>query len=428
MADIKVPLHNTDAEEAVLGSVLIDHEAMRFVEKILTPADFYNESNMELYRACLNVYKRLEAVNQITVAQELSRLGKVEFCGGAARLSYLPSICPTSLDAEYYADIVKRLSIYRQVVDTGKMIVSIAEKQEPDIEKTFECISDQIDKVRKTNLVSKKIVTPTGAADILMEMIEKYNTPGNYISTGFIDLDKVCVGFFPSELTVIGARPSVGKTQIMIDIAENVASQGRKVLFCSVEMKLYQILERKVARELNITVEDIRRKGFNAEQAAKVSDVAGLVSEGNISYLADGTGTKDIYAALEASPPDIVMVDYLQILSDCWGDDESQNIRTGKAMRKLKAMAKAFNVHFVVASQLNRLLELRGDKHPTMSDLRDSGNIEQDADIVWLLYRDDDSPEVMEVKQAKNRQLGSKEAQKILWHAQKRRYVNMWDR
>ena len=162
----------------------------------------------------------------------------------------------------------------------------------------------------------------------------------------------------------------------------------------------------------------------------RVYELAGQISQSNISYLAQGTGSGDIYAEVsrlkKTTGVDIVFVDYLQFLKDCWEHGENQNVRTGRAMKSLKSIAVDFDVHVVVASQLNRALELRStdNRRPNLSDLRDSGNIEQDADIVWLLYRSDDEPHLLEVKQAKHRQLGSAPAVKLLWNMKTYRYVD----
>ena len=427
MADI-IP-RNQAAEESVLGSIIIDGDCVALLSRILKASDFFYDINADIYTAALNTYKRLEKINQITIGQELQRLGKLESCGGVAQLSHLISICPTSLDAEYYADIVRSLATDRKIIKVADEIKKLGEEQEPDTGKLFEKINKKLSDIHNSSVVSKSVITPMDAGNIVMDLVNEYNNPEYSMPTGYLDLDNICTGFYPGELTVIGSRPSLGKTQIMMDIAEAL-SKKHKVLFCSVEMSVKHILERKVSSGLQVSIRHLRREGLDDDGMTRVYELAGQISQSNISYLAQGTGSGDIYAEVsrlkKTTGVDIVFVDYLQFLKDCWEHGENQNVRTGRAMKSLKSIAVDFDVHVVVASQLNRALELRStdNRRPNLSDLRDSGNIEQDADIVWLLYRSDDEPHLLEVKQAKHRQLGSAPAVKLLWNMKTHRYVD----
>lgn len=429
MEDSKIMPHDLDAEEAVTGSLLVDGDCIRLVSKIIKPTDFYYEHNSVVYQSCLNLYERREAINTITVARELDRLGKLAEIGGAAHLSHLVSICPTSLDAEHYADIIRRLSICRQVIAMSDQVAAIGYNQEPDSDLMLSQISEKLETLRKENLHSKKLITPRETGDVILNLISTYNQPDNAIGSGFYDLDIVTTGFYEGEMTILGARPSVGKTQIMLDMAENMATRTIKVLFCSVEMSIIQIMERKVSRNLKVPIRILRHKGLSENQMDAIATLAGQASETSIYYLTEGTSVIDIERELsiltETTGVDILFVDYLQRLKDCWEGKENMNIRTGRVSWALKSMAKEYDIPVIVASQLSRASEVRENKRPTLADLRDSGAIEQDADNVLLLYRDEESPDYMEVKQAKNRQLGEHTAIKLLWNHELRRYVNI---
>jgi replicative DNA helicase len=231
----------------------------------------------------------------------------------------------------------------------------------------------------------------------------------------------------------------VGKTQLMLDIAEEVANQNKTVLFCSVEMSMEAILERRVAREMGISVLELREKGLNQEQRDKLINMAGYNSERSIYYMSNGAATSDIFNEAQKLKDniglDIIFIDYLQFLKDCWQNDrENQNVRVGKASKTLKTIANELKIPVIVASQLNRQLEHRTqeERHPTLADLRDSGNIEQDADVVFLLDREsitdkdgyvDDTTLV--VKMAKNRQMGTAPAVKLKYSLKTKRYESI---
>jgi replicative DNA helicase len=428
LAEMKLLPSNPDAEEAVIGSLVINGDMVNPVSKIIKPQDFYFESCRYIYEAALSLYHRREGINQVTLGQELSRAGNLEIIGGAARLSYLASICPTSLDAEFYADIVRRLSVCRQTILAGEKISALGYEESPETDKMLANITDVVESLKKGNTISKHLVTPVDSANVVMNLIEIYQQEDNAIASGFYDLDRITTGFYKGELTIIGARPSVGKTQIMLDMAENMADRKTKILFCSVEMNMMQIMERKASRRLQIPVHTLRRRELDTAQLCSLSELAGEVSVSPIYYLAGNASSGDIEnevgKMVDTTGLDIVFVDYLQRLTDCWDGRENMNIRTGKVSWTLKTIAQKYKIPVIAASQLNRGLETRENKRPTLGDLRDSGAIEQDADNVLLLYRADDNPSYLEIKQAKNRQLGETPAISLLWHKDFRRYVD----
>jgi len=423
----KIMPHNVEAEDGLLGALLLDGSAIKLVAEKIKPEDFWAEENSMIYNACLNLGKRREAINQITVAQELDRQGELESCGGASYLSHLISVCPTPLDIEYYADIVRRLSTCRRMIDVGAQIASLAYDSPVDINDMIDKGFNLFDSYRKDNITFDELITPHQAADNVLELIDKYNEPGHAIEWGFKDIDNITTGIYP-EFIIIGARPSVGKTQLMKDIAENIAKQGKTILFASAEMSISALMERKIARELGISVREIRRDGIPDEYMGRIVELSGQVSESKIYYLPRGVSSGDVYNQVrrmkETIGLDILFVDYLQFLTDCWVGRENQNVRVGVVCKRLKSIVNDFDIPVVVASQLNRTLEYRSqeNKKPTLADLRDSGNIEQDADVVLLLWRDEDDDRILEVKMAKHRQLGSAPAIKLVWLPERNRY------
>jgi replicative DNA helicase len=306
----------------------------------------------------------------------------------------------------------------------GQKIMSIGSEDDPDVDNAIARAMATMDSIKKA-AVSKKLVTPRDASDAMFNLLETYSKPQQVINSGYYDLDEITTGFRKGELTIIGARPSVGKSQLMFDISENVSTSS-KVLFISAEMTKLQIMERKAARELGVPVKQLRKGELTLEQQDKIVDLSGRISEQSIHYVLESVGTNDIErelnVMLNTTGCDIVFVDYLQFLMDCRQQGENQNIRVGRAMKALKSMVVRYEIPFIVASQLSRGLETRENKRPTLSDLRDSGEIEQDADNVLLLYRGIDEPQYLEIYQAKNRQIGSQPAIRLLFHNE--RYVN----
>jgi replicative DNA helicase len=437
MIENKIPPHDISAEESVISSLLIDGDRIQDIP-LLEPKDFYHEPLRELFAICLDLYHRGTAINQITVAQEEDRLGKSGSLQGASYLSHLVSIVGSPLDIDSYANIVHNLSVSRQLIRLGEECAKIGYSANPDGNQSIKSVYDMITDFKKNNMPFQGLITPKQASNIMFNFLTEYNKPSNAVKWGFAELDELTSGIYPAELTVIGARPSVGKTQLMLDIAENVSDQNKTVLFCSVEMSMKHILERRVARELGISVLDLRNKRLNVDQHRQLVDLSGENADKRVYYMEGGASADEIFnEAIKLKDNvglDIIFIDYLQFLKDCWFEGrENQNVRVGKASKTLKTIANELDIPVVVASQLNRALEHRGeaDRKPTLADLRDSGNIEQDADVVFLLDRlvqnnggSIDNTQ-LEIKMAKNRQIGSMPAVIIKYNLVTRRYESI---
>lgn len=397
MNDVRLPPNDNDAEEAVIGSLLIDGTAIFQIADFLQTADFYYEQNQWLYDACMALYQRNEAINQITLAQELSRKGRLEACGGVARLSYLISICPTSLDIESYARTVYRLSVMRQLIIAGNGIAAIG----------YEAGSDVADSLAKAEGILFKLRRGQGSGDLMhiRQVLDKYfevappatqERPERlpYVLSGFAGLDEFLGGFQRSELIIIGGRPSMGKTSLALNIARNAAVEHRAcVALFSVEMARDSLVLRLLSSESGVNSRRVRFGQHTEDEERRVMEATGVLSEAPIYVddtpllrMAEMRG-KALRLNYERGI-DMVIIDYLQLMQ---GDRKFNNRveEVSEISRSLKGLARELNAPVLAVSQLSRAPEGRTSHEPQLSDLRESGSIEQDADVVMFVYRDE---------------------------------------
>jgi replicative DNA helicase len=399
--DVRLPPNDESAEEAVIGSLLIDGTSIFQIADFLQPSDFYFEQNQSLYDACLALYTRDEAINQVTLAQELSRRGKLEACGGAARLSYLVSAVPTSLDIEHYARIVYRLSVMRQMITAGDRIAAIGYESGPDVEESLAKAEGVLFRLRRGG----------GSADLthIREVLDKYfevePAPSEerperlpYVPSGFAGLDEFLNGLQRSDLVIIAGRPSMGKSSLALNIARNAAVQHRAtVALFSLEMSRDSLVTRLVSSESGVNSRRIRfGEHKTEEEERKVLEATGVLSEAPI-YIDD---TPMIRMAEMRSKAlrlnyergiDLVILDYLQMMQGegSGGRGENRVQEISNISRSLKALARELDAPVLAVSQLSRAVEWRASHEPQLSDLRESGSIEQDADVVMFIYRDE---------------------------------------
>lgn len=398
MADIKLPPHDNDAEDAVIGSLLIDGQAIYKIAGFLQAEDFFNEQNNWLYASCVKLYARSEAVNQITVAQELDRQGKLAACGGAAYLSQLIANCATPLDIEHYARIVYRLAISRRMIGAAQQIEKIGFEANPDVDESLNKAEDVLFKLRHGQ-------SPRDFAHI-RQILDKYFEPPpepepgekeqlKHIDTTYAGLDEFLGGLQRSDLVIIAGRPSMGKTSFALSIAQNASvKRGATVAVFSLEMAREALVLRMLASEADV---DSRRVHIGHhhtdEEERRIMNAIGVLSEAPI-YIDDSPGVKVVEMRSKArrlafeQGIDLIIVDYLQLMA---GENRSENRvqEIGYISRSLKALAREINVPVIAVSQLSRAVEWRSSHKPQLSDLRESGTIEQDADIVMFIYRDD---------------------------------------
>ena len=436
MTTDKLQPFNEEAESAVLGSILIDPEMIKVIS--LLPEDFYDERNSTIYNVMLKLKTEGKGVNQITIAQMLDEQGKLEEVGGAGYFSHLVAETPTSLDCQHYADIVQNLSSSRRLIVAGKTIEEMGYSANGDTTANIAKADKLLLDLRKT-AGGSHIITPEERDKILAE---RYTTlyskqQGIAIGTGLIDLDRrLGGGLFPGDMIVLGARPGVGKTTMLECIANHIGRDSN-VLFCSAEMNMESLSDRDVANQLGVPIEVIRYGNYEDDVITQIIDKALPWISGQKIYHLDFTRSYQIttaniyqsaYEIKERYGLAMVVVDYLSLLTDKYGNNNNE--RVGYITRTLKEMSMTLEIPLLVAHQLNRASEMRPDKRPQLQDLRDSGNVEQDADIVLFLYRDsyykkDSDSNITEIIIAKQRQGQSGIKVRVVWDEKHQTYRNL---
>jgi len=399
VADIeRLPPYNIEAEEAVIGSLLVDPEAILKTTVFLKPEAFYREKNQWLYEACLSLYERNEAINQITVSQELTRQGKLEDVGGVAYLSHLVSVLPTSVHVEYYAQIVHRLAVMRRLISAAGQIAAVGYEAGPDVDAALNKAEDILFRLRRGE-------SPRDFVHI-RQVLEQYFEESRFaapspveghpshVLTGFVALDELLGGLQRSDMIVLGARPSLGKSSLALSIARNAAvEQGAQVAFFSLEMAKEQLVQRLLSSESEVDSKRFRMKRYTTAEEKRIMDAAGALAEAPI-YVDDSPALRIVEMRSKARRLhyergiDLIIVDYLQLIRGN-GRVESKVQEVSEISRSLKALARELDTPVLAVSQLSRAAELRPSHVPLLSDLRESGSIEQDADVVLFIHRDE---------------------------------------
>jgi replicative DNA helicase len=397
MAEEKLPPHDVEAEEAVIGSLLIDPDAILKVAVSLKSDDFFSETNRVIYQACLSLYQRNEVINQITVAHELMRQDKLEQIGGAAFLSHLISNVPTSLHAEYYAQIVSNTAVMRRLIAAAAQIEALGYEASPEVEASLNKAEDILFQVRMRR--EPRDFIPI--RDALGQYFEEAGPPTAtregeipHILAGFTALDDFLGGLQRSDLIVLAARPSLGKTSLALNIARNAAiNQKACIALCSLEMSREAVVQRLLASESGVDSRKVRLGRFGEKDEVKIMEASGVLSETPI-YIDDSPQLRalDIRSKVRRlhyeRNIDLIIIDYLQLIQGD-GKNETRVQEISKITRALKTLARELNVPILAVSQLSRAVEWRASHVPQLADLRESGSIEQDADVVLFIYRDD---------------------------------------
>ncbi|HUU65527.1 MAG TPA: replicative DNA helicase [Dehalococcoidales bacterium] len=396
----KLPPHDLDAEEAVIGSLLIDGTAIYKIATFLQSTDFYSEQNQWLYGACLALYERNVAINQITVAQELARREKLELCGGAAYLSHLISVCPTSLDIEYYAQIVNRLSVMRGLISAAGQIAAVGYEAGPDVNASLSQVEDILFKLRHgqgdRDFIHIRQVLDKYFETVPTSEVEGYpQEPLPYVLSNFVGLDEFLGGFQRSDLVIIAGRPSMGKTSLALSIARNVAVEQKAcVALFGLEMARESMVLRLLSSESGVNSRRVRFGLHTEDEERRIMEATGILSESQI-YLDDTPMMRVAEMRSKARRLDferdigLIIIDYLQLMQGEGVRGENRVQEISYISRSLKALARELNVPVIAVSQLSRAVEWRASHEPQLSDLRDSGSIEQDADVVLFIYRDE---------------------------------------
>lgn len=434
----KVPPHDTEAEQAVIGSMLTDKDAIISAIEVLKEEDFYREDNKTIYEAILNLYNRAEPVDIITLKAELSSMGKLEAIGGLEYLAELPDKVPTTSNVDKYIKIVEEKSLLRSLIKTANDIIKLGYDETQDVE----FLMDQAEKRIFDTVQSRNQKGYSSIKDILVDTFTQleqlYNQKQHItgVPTGFADLDYKTAGLHGSELILVAARPAMGKSAFALNIATYAATRGNApVAIFSLEMSKEQMVNRILCSEAMVDSNKVRTGKIDDEEWGKLADASGILSESKI-FIDDtpGISIMEIRAKCRKLKLEqnigLIVIDYLQLIQGSGKRGASREQEISEISRSLKILAKEINVPVIALSQLSRAVEQRPDHRPMLSDLRESGAIEQDADIVMFLYRDDyyneesEKKNIAEVILAKHR-AGSTGTVELLWLASYTKFANI---
>ncbi|WEG12808.1 replicative DNA helicase [Pullulanibacillus sp. KACC 23026] len=394
----RTPPSNIEAEQAVLGAIFLEPNSIVTASEVLTPEDFYRSAHQRIYSVMLDLSERGEPVDVITLTAELRDRKQLDEVGGLSYLTELANSAPTAANIEYYSHIVEEKAILRRLIRTATQIVSDGYQREDEVES----ILDDAEKTILEVSQKKRSTAFQSIKDVLVETYDNIELLNNRkgdvtgIPTGFIELDRMTAGFQRNDLIIVAARPSVGKTAFALNIAQNVAIKANEnVAIFSLEMGAQQLVMRMLCAEGNIDAQRLRTGRLEEADWQKLTMAMGSLSNAGI-YIDDTPGIRvnEIRAKCRRLQQErglgMILIDYLQLIqgSSSRGSENRQQ-EVSEISRTLKALARELNVPVIALSQLSRGVESRQDKRPMMSDIRESGSIEQDADIVAFLYRDD---------------------------------------
>jgi replicative DNA helicase len=394
----KVPPQNLEAEASVLGGILLENEAINRVLEIIAPVDFYRESHRKIFRAMLELTDRSEPADLITLSELLKGKGELEAVGGSAYLASLADQVPTAANIAHYARIIREKAILRQLISSATEIATRGFEEQGNVDEFLDAaekvIFDIAEKKIKASFVSvgDMIKDTLKAVERLYERKELVTG----VPTGFKDLDKLTAGLQPSELIIVAGRPSMGKTAFALNIAANAAlNAGIGVAVFSLEMAREQLVLRMLCSEARVDNSKVRAGYLGERDFPKLANAAGKLHEALI-YVDDtpAISVLELRAKTRRLIRDrdkkvgLVIVDYLQLMRGM-GNASNREQEISEISRSLKALAKELRVPVIALSQLNRRVEDRGDRRPMMADLRESGAIEQDADVIAFIYRDE---------------------------------------
>ncbi|WP_075983346.1 replicative DNA helicase [Bacillus massilinigeriensis] len=393
----RLPPQNIEAEQAVLGAIFLDPQALTLASEILIPEDFYRAQHQKIFNVMLKLSDQGKAVDVVTVTAELASSDLLEDTGGVSYLSELAASVPTAANIEYYARIVEEKSLLRRLIRTATGIAQDGYTREDEVEVLLgEAEKSILEVAQRKNAGSFHNIK-----DVLVRTYDNieimHNRKGDItgIETGFFELDKMTAGFQRNDLIIVGARPSVGKTAFALNIAQNVATKtGENVAIFSLEMGAEQLVMRMLCAEGNIDAQRLRTGSLTDEDWGKLTMAMGSLSNAGI-FIDDTPGVRvsDIRSKCRRLKQEhglgMILIDYLQLVLGSGRSGENRQQEVSEISRSLKALARELEVPVIALSQLSRGVEQRQDKRPMMSDIRESGSIEQDADIVAFLYRDD---------------------------------------
>ncbi|HHU70068.1 MAG TPA: replicative DNA helicase [Thermoanaerobacterales bacterium] len=432
----RVPPQNIEAEQSVLGAMLLEKDAIVSAAEILKGEDFYKESHKKIFEVIIDIYEKNEPVDLITVTEELRKRNSLEEIGGITYITSLANSIPTAANTAYHAAIVRDKSILRKLINVSTRLV----KMGYDADKNVEDILDEAERMIFEIANKRSLEGFSPVRDVVIEtldMIEElYKNKGKMtgIPTGFLDFDNMTSGFQPSDLIIIAARPSMGKTSFALNIAQ-YASIREKVptAIFSLEMSKEQLVQRMLCSEAHIDSHKLRTGNLEENDWLKLARAMGPLSEAPI-YIDDTPGISIMEVRAKArrlkaeKGLGLIIIDYLQLMQGR-GSSENRQQEISEISRSLKALARELRVPVVALSQLSRAPEMRQDHRPILSDLRESGSQEQDSDLVVFLYRDEyynsdtDKKNIAEVIISKQRN-GPTGVVELVWLDKYTKFVN----
>lgn len=392
----RMPPHNMEAEQSVLGCMLLDKESVVTATDFLHSEDFYADSHKEIFESMLDIYDRGEPIDLVTVTEQLRQRGTLGAIGGVSYISDLSMAVPSTANVRYYVGIIEEKAILRRLISACNLVI----KQSYEASEEVDLIIDQAEKsifeITQKNTVSDFEPIKTVLLDTYARIEELSKNKGKIIGvpTGFNDFDQKTSGLHPSDFILVAARPSMGKTSFVLNIAQYAALHAdASVAIFSLEMSKDQLVQRMLSSESNVELQKIRTGDLSEDEWLKLVEAAGPLSQAPI-YIDDTPGISVMEMRSKArrlkieKGLDMIIIDYIQLMSGR-GRIESRQQEISEISRSLKALARELSVPVVTLSQLSRAPEARNDHRPMLSDLRESGAIEQDADVVAFLYRDE---------------------------------------
>ena len=434
----RLPPHSVEAEEAVLGSLLIDPDAILEVASFLKPDAFYREQNKWIYQAILDLHEAREPLDFITLADTLRKRSQLEDVGGEAYLISLLNAVPTSVNARSYGRIVEAAAVRRRMLTAASAIANLAYDEDENVNVILDRAEQALFSISEER-TTRDLVPVRDIARAYLDRVEELHARGDEmigVPTGFTDVDKMLGGLNKSDLLIVAARPGMGKTSFLLGMALHAGLRhGKRIAMFNLEMSGEQLVQRMIAAETRIDSQRLRRGQLYENEWPIFLEAVGRLSEMRVfiddtpavTPLQLRTKCRRLYAEHGL---DLVMVDYLQLMqAEYTTNNRVQEI--SEISRSLKGLARELDVPVVTASQLSRAVENRQEKRPQLSDLRDSGSIEQDADVVMFIYRDEyynpdttDRPNIAEVSVAKHRN-GPTGAIDLYWHGKLATFRNL---
>lgn len=434
----KIPPQNLDAEMSLLGAVLIDEETLADVSEHVTPRDFYDKRHAIIFDAMMRLYEKHKPVDLLTLTEELKRKKELETVGGSAYITELTNYVPTAAHAEAYAELVAQKAVRRRLIKASGDISELGYDEETSTQELLEQAEAELFSVSDQSLKQDLISLESILTESFDRMEELHRNKGSLrgVRTGYRDLDNMTAGLQRSDLIILAARPAMGKTTLVTNLAYNVATIAKQpVLFFSLEMSKEQLVDRMLADASGVDAWNIRTGNLSDEDFSKLSEAMGEMAEAPI-YIDDTPGVSVLEMRTKArrasheQPLGLIIVDYLQLMQGSGRGDGNRVQEVSEISRGLKLLARELNVPVIALSQLSRSVESRSPQVPQLADLRESGSIEQDADIVMFIYReeyynpDTDRKQITDLIIAKHRN-GPTGKIELFFHPERLRFMSL---